>query len=127
GAGAQRVELEVELKRVTSVIELIVAASPGVLISIDTTKSRVAEAALSCGATIVNDVSAGTMDLQMFATAAHHHAPTILMHGYGPEFDKPVIEDYHYDDVVAEVRHFLFDRANRAMKEGIETVLIDPG
>lgn len=127
GAGASQVPVEEELRRVPPVIEAIRSQNDKVLISVDTQKSYVANATLPIGADIVNDVSAGTADAEMFATVAKHRAPIILMHGHGPRFRQSRIEDCKYDDVVSEVREYLEERILLARSAGIETILADVG
>ena len=127
GEGAAYVSIDDELRRVLPVINFLVAEVPNVLISIDTTKAEVARRAIDSGATIINDVSAGTSDGMMFETARELNAPIILMHGYGPEFTKPKIEEYHYEDVSNEVLIWLQGRIRSAQEAGIKMILADIG
>ena len=127
GKGAENVSLEEELHRVLPVIKALVAERPDILISIDTTKSEVARQALDLGATIINDVSGATEDEKMLDLAGEKNAPIILMHGYGPEFTKAKIEDYHYQNVVDEVFDWLKKRIDCAKQKGIDIVLGDIG
>lgn len=126
--GAPRVPAERQLMRVLPVLQrLRRRLPPEVVISIDTTRSDVAAAALSAGATLVNDVSAGRDDPRMFDLVARHGAGLALMHMRGtPE---TMQEDPRYDDVVAEVLTFLIGRAEQAVRAGIarKRLLIDPG
>lgn len=126
GVGARHISEEEELRRVLPVIEAIRITSD-VLISVDTQKASVADAAIEVGATIINDVSAGTADAEMFATAAKRSAPIILMHGHGPGFQLEGIEEYSYDDVVRQVRDYLAERIARAYVAGVREVLADVG
>ena len=127
GAGSQPVTAEEEMARVLPVIEAIRRANKEILISIDTQKSEVAYSAIDAGADIINDVSAGTYDTNILKVAADRHVPIILMHGHGPHFQKPSIEEYVYKDVVAEVREYLAERILAAQNVGIGTVLADVG
>jgi dihydropteroate synthase len=127
GTGAAPVTLDEELRRVLPVIDYLIHKYPEIIISIDTTKSEVAQRALDSGATIINDVSGATEDLQMFDVAKKKDAPIILMHGYGPEFSKVKIEDYHYDNVLKEVFGWLSKRISLAKEKGIKSVLADIG
>jgi len=127
GAGASAITEEEELQRVVPVIEEIRKQDSNILISIDTQKSRVAQAALDVGADIINDVSAGTTDPTILDVAAKHKAPIILMHGHGPNFSKPKIEEYVYSDVVEEAKRYLKERIVAAREAGCETVLADVG
>jgi dihydropteroate synthase len=96
-------------------------------ISIDTTRARVAAAALDAGANMVNDISAGLDDPALLPLVADRKVPVILMHMQGTPAtmqNNPV-----YTDVVAEVKQFLFSRLSYARTIGINTadVLLDPG
>jgi dihydropteroate synthase len=112
--GAEPVPADEELRRVLPVVE---ALAPHVRVSIDTRKPEVAEAAIAAGATLVNDVSAS-----LAPVAAAGGAGWVAMHMQGDPRTMQVAPAY--DDVVAEVRHFLVARAEAA---GVEEVWIDPG
>jgi dihydropteroate synthase len=127
GFGARQVNLDEELNRVIPVIESLIREYPETIISIDTTKSEVAAKAIEAGATIINDVSGATEDSMMLDIAKEKNAPIILMHGYGPEFSKEKIEDYHYKDVVNEVYDWLKERIKAANSKGIKNILADIG
>jgi dihydropteroate synthase len=115
--GATPVEEAEELRRTIPVVE---ALAPHVRVSVDTAKRGVAEAALEAGATILNDVSAS-----LWPVAAACGAGWIAMHMRGTPRTMQV--DPHYDDVVADVRSFLLERATRARDAGVAEVWIDPG
>jgi dihydropteroate synthase len=127
GKGAEPVSLPEELERVIPVIEQIISQRPEAIISIDTVKSEVASRAIAAGATIINDVSAGTEDAEMFIATKKIDAPIILMHGYGPEFSKSRIEEYHYGNVIEDVFLWLRNRIDAAREIGITTILADIG
>ncbi|MGR8997699.1 MAG: dihydropteroate synthase [Gammaproteobacteria bacterium] len=98
-----------------------------ILISIDTTSSEVAKAALAAGANIINDVSAGQNDKAILALAAQTDVPIILMHSQGTP--KTMQDNPYYEDVVQEVIDALKKRINAAIKAGIkkENIALDPG
>lgn len=127
GAGAPPVTLDEELRRVLPVVDYILSDFPDTIISIDTVKAEVARRALDTGATIINDVSGATEDEAMLSVAASIDAPIILMHGYGPEFQKPTIEEYRYNDVVGQVGAWLERRVEQARIAGVRTILADVG
>jgi len=106
-----------ELRRVLPVVE---ALADVVEVSIDTRKAAVARAAVAAGATIVNDVSA-----ELWPVAADTGAGWVAMHM--PADPSVMQQRIHYDDVVAEVRDYLVDRAGRARAAGVRQVWIDPG
>jgi dihydropteroate synthase len=124
---ADSVESAEQIRRVVPIIEAIRQAYPDLLISIDTTQSAVAKAALDAGANIINDVSAGTGDAQMFALAALRKVPIILMHAQGTP--KTMQENPYYDDVVKEVVAYLEHRVNQAIAAGIakDKIVLDVG
>jgi dihydropteroate synthase len=125
--GAEPVDVETELDRVVPVVAgLARLAGDAVPISIDTTKARVAEAALGAGAGIVNDVS-GADDPDLLGVVADHGAAYVLMHRRGTPADMAQRADY--GDVVAEVYEFLAAGLERCVAAGIplEAILLDPG
>ncbi|HVY96009.1 MAG TPA: dihydropteroate synthase [Solirubrobacterales bacterium] len=123
--GAEPVTAEEELRRVAPVIEGLAGA--GVPISVDTSKAVVAAAALECGATIVNDVTALRADPEMAPLCAQRGANVVLMHMLGEP--RTMQANPVYDDVVTEVRDFLAARLEAAVAAGIgaERVWLDPG
>ncbi len=124
--GSDPVPADVERRRVLPVIERLARQLPGLPISIDTRKAEVAAAALEAGATLVNDVTAGT-DPTMFDVVRAAGSGMVLMHMKGEP--KTMQEAPHYDDVVAEVRGYLAERVEAAVFAGIqpERIAIDPG
>jgi len=124
------VPVEEELRRVVPVVEALVRAYPTLLVSIDTVKSAVAQAALDAGAAIVNDVSALRLDPAMAATVAAARAGLVLMHSRGSilEIASYLHADYG-NDVVGQVLIELRDALASAAHAGIrpEATVIDPG
>ena len=126
--GAKPVSASEQIRRVESVIASLRKTLPsGVPISIDTTCSEVAEAAVEAGASILNDVSAGRDDDGMFQLAARKQLPFILMHMQGTPLTMQ--KNPIYSDVVGEITSFLMERACLAQDKGIEkdSIVIDPG
>lgn len=123
--GAARVDADTEIARVVPVIGELVAA--GVPVSVDTTRARVAEAALAAGATVINDVSGGLADPGMVKVAAQADVPWILMHWRGHSRDMDSLA--RYGDVVAEVRDELARRVDAALAGGVDpgALVLDPG
>lgn len=124
--GAHTVLPEVELARVTPVLELL-QRKLRVPISIDTRKAIVAEAALRLGVAIVNDVSALSVDPQMATLVARAACPVVLMHMRGGPEDH--VHFARYDDVVGEVISYLEARAQFALEAGVQAarIILDPG
>ncbi len=117
-----------QIQRVVPVITAIrQQLKSDILISIDTTSSEVAKAALAAGANIINDVSAGQDDEAILALAAQTDVPIILMHSKGTP--KTMQDNPHYEDVIGEVIDALKKRIDVALKAGIrkENIAIDPG
>jgi dihydropteroate synthase len=123
--GASRVDAETEIARVVPVITELTAA--GVVVSVDTTRARVADAALAAGATVINDVSGGLSDPDMVAVAAGAGVPWILMHWRG--HSQRMQELARYDDVVKDVLRELLERVDAAVRAGVDEscLVIDPG
>lgn len=126
--GAPRVPVDTELERVIPLIEAIKKdADLEVLISIDTRKPEVARAALQAGADLVNDVTT-LRDPVMRAACAEAGVPAIIMHMRGdPETMRYSSESHPFIDVVREVRDELEAAANLALRDGVPSVVLDPG
>ena len=125
--GARAVTVDQEIDRVLPVIEAI-KNEFGVLVSVDTYKTRVARAAvLEAGADIVNDISALSFCENMAETIAHLEVPVILMHIKGtPE---NMQKDPFYVDLIRELKQYFHNRIDYALAKGIkkEKLIIDPG
>ena len=124
--GADPVPAEEELRRVIPVIEGIKRES-NVMISIDTYKAQVAEAALAAGAGMVNDISALRFDEGMIDVLVQYDIPVVLMHMQGRP--RTMQENPRYNDVVSDILQFLQERIAAATAGGIpkERLIIDPG
>jgi len=130
--GAKRVGAEEQKRRVVEVIGRVRAAldesgRSDVAISIDTTLSAVAAAALEAGASILNDISGGCEDEGMFKLAATSSAPIVLMHMQGEP--GTMQNNPTYQDAVVEVKQYLLARAEAAMAAGVARakIVLDPG
>ena len=126
--GSDSVPAAEQIERVVPVIAGIRRQlSANIPISIDTTLSAVAEAALDAGANIINDISAGRDDHDLLALAASTDTPIILMHSQGKP--KSMQDNPYYEDVVQEVLTALQACIDAALKAGIknENIAIDPG
>ncbi|MCH8079996.1 MAG: dihydropteroate synthase [Proteobacteria bacterium] len=126
--GSERVNAEEQILRVADTIKSIrEIALEEVEISIDTTLSKVAEVAIDSGASMINDVSAGNDDPQLFELAADRNVPMILMHMQGNPQTMQI--NPVYDDVVEDIRAYLLERVEEAIAAGIkeDNIAIDPG
>jgi dihydropteroate synthase len=123
--GAERVSAEEELSRVIPVIRAL--AQTSATISVDTMRAATAKAAVEAGATIVNDVSGGAADPEMFATVAALGCKYTLMHwrGHSKDMNAKAI----YDDVVVDVIEEVTLQLDKALAAGIkrENIILDPG
>jgi dihydropteroate synthase len=124
--GSDPVPADEELKRILPVLSGLRKQTKS-LISVDTSKSEVAFAALAEGANIINDISALRNDPKMISVAAQTDAPVILMHMKGSP--KTMQHNPHYDNVLLEIKSFLKKKIDLAVKNGInrEKIIIDPG
>lgn len=124
--GAADIPVAEELNRVTHALKIIMKELPGVSISVDTFRSVVAKAAVAdCGACLINDISGGDGDKDMFPLVTDLNVPYILMHMKGIPGnmqDKPV-----YDDVVADILRWFAPRISLLQSEGVKDIIIDPG
>ena len=125
--GAEAVPAQEEMNRVLPVVEAIHAAAPGCVISVDTSKAAVAEAALARGAAVINDVTALRGDPDMARVIARSGAGVVLMHMQGSP--RTMQQNPVYQDVAAEVRAFFAERLEAARAAGIATerIAFDPG
>lgn len=127
---SERVPAQMQIDRVIPVLKAL--RRQGILprkmaISVDTTNGKVAEVAIAYGASLINDVSAGTEDPDMFSVAARNRVPIVLMHMQGTP--STMQDAPSYVDVVSEVISFLQQRIAAALDAGIpeEHIIIDPG
>jgi dihydropteroate synthase len=123
--GADDISVQEELDRLLPVIELITANHPDAFISVDTFRADVAEYAINAGAHIINDISGGQLDEEMFATVAKLKVPYILMHMKG----SPQNMNRHasYKDVFTEVLDYFALRYHQLKQLGAHDVILDPG
>lgn len=123
--GAEDVSPEEEWQRLLPALHIVHEEWPEAIISVDTFRARIAEKAVAAGAHIINDISGGEMDDDMFDSVASMHVPYILMHMQGTPKDMQITP--HYDDVMCEVFRSLGERVERLHEKGIADVIIDPG
>jgi dihydropteroate synthase len=122
---AAEVSVEEELVRVIPVIDCLKREHPDVIVSVDTFRSKVAYRAINAGASIVNDVSGGNLDSQMFATVAGLQVPYVLMHMRGTPATMQKLTNYQH--VVVDVAKELVMKLNLLRQLGVNDVIIDPG
>lgn len=123
--GAAEISEVEEWERVAPVIEKLVAIFPGVRLSIDTFHSDVARQAVQAGACMINDVSGGTLDAQMFETVAELGVPYVLMHMRGTP--QTMTKMTTYQNLVVDVLRELQGKLRVLRSLGVADVLVDPG
>ena len=123
--GANDISIEEELKRVIPAIKKLIKSFPQVHLSIDTFRSEVAQAALEIGVGMVNDISGGTLDNNMFDVVAKHRAAYVLMHMQGTPQTMTTMTKY--DDLLTDVMDFFIDSTNKLKALGVADIMIDPG
>lgn len=123
--GSHEVGKEKEIEQLIPVIQNIRKEFPKAIISVDTWHARVAEQAIISGAHMINDISGGTFDMDMFNTIADLQVPYVLMHTGGRP-DK-MQTNPSYKNVVKEVIYFLSKQLDKLNHMGVNDVIIDPG
>jgi dihydropteroate synthase len=128
--GAKEISLQEEIDRVVPVVQML-RQKPDIFdsipISVDTTRTTVAQAAVAAGADIINDISGATFDSEMLSTVAKLKVPIILMHLRGTPQTMQKMTDYQ--DLIGEIGEFLENRIVAAVAAGIDKsqIIIDPG
>ena len=124
--GSEPVPSQEEIDRVCPVIERVVKET-GLAVSVDTTKSAVAEAAVRAGASIINDISGLTFDPAIAGVAARHKTGLVIQHIKGRP--KDMQNNTEYGDLIQEILDFLTSTAENALNSGVKRdgVIIDPG
>jgi len=123
--GSEFISEEEEKRRVIPVIEKLLKEKSDLILSIDTTKSKIAEIALDYGVKIVNDISSMTLDKNMIKTCSEKDAAVILMHMQGTP--KTMQLNPTYDEVVSDIYNYLFYRIIDIRKNNISKIILDPG
>ena len=123
--GAIHISEEEEMKRLIPAVDAIAKEFPEALLSIDTFRSKVAEAAINAGAYLINDISAGSLDEAMFETVARLNVPYVMMHIKGNP--QTMQENPTYENITSEVINYFTDKIKIAKEHGIKDIIIDPG
>jgi dihydropteroate synthase len=123
--GADMIGAEAELKFAIHAIENVLKRFPEAIISIDTFNSKVAHEAIIAGAAIINDISAGDDDEQMFHTVIQHQVPYIMMHKKGNS--KTMQQNPTYNNVLLEVIDYFVPKIEFLKQNGVADIIIDPG
>ena len=122
---AASVSVEEEKKRLLPVIKLLTKQFSNLIISVDTFRAEIANLAVNEGAAIINDISAGVLDANMFKTIAELQVPYIMMHMRGnPQTMQSLT---NYENLTQELIYYFSERMNKARDLGINDLVIDPG
>lgn len=123
--GAIDISISEERQRVTKAISAIIKAFPEAYISIDTFRSEVAKAAVGSGACIINDISGGSLDSQMFNTVADLNVPYVMMHMKGTP--QNMVRQTSYENLLKDILLFFAERLNELRSKGVKDIILDPG
>lgn len=124
--GANDVSTEEEMNRLRRGLRIIRKLYPDVPVSVDTFRADVARMCIEEeGADIINDISGGMMDRQMFRTVAQLHVPYIMMHMQGTPDSMQLAP--HYDNLRQEVMLYFAERIDRLCQMGVKDIIVDPG
>ncbi|HUH34096.1 MAG TPA: dihydropteroate synthase [Daejeonella sp.] len=116
---------EEEIERLIPALKALIKEYPEAIISIDTFRAAVARAAVDAGAHIINDISGGEMDDDMFKTAADLKVPYILMHMKGTP--QTMVSESQYTDIFDEVFQYFVTRIHALKQLGVIDIILDPG
>ncbi len=122
---AMHISQDEELSRLLPVLELVLKEFPDALISIDTFRSHIADIAVQSGACMVNDISGGSMDEDMFATIAKLQVPYILMHMVGTP--QTMQQNVQYENLIKDIIFYFSKKVFELRKLGVNDLILDPG
>ncbi|HLG35604.1 MAG TPA: dihydropteroate synthase [Bacteroidia bacterium] len=123
--GSTRIDAKTETERVIPVLKNLKKNFPEAIFSVDTYHAAVAEAAINEGASIINDISGGTLDEKMFEVIARYNVPYILMHMQGtPE---TMQKSPSYKNITEEVMNYFSEKISALRSLGINDIILDPG
>lgn len=125
--GAKLITASEEIDRVQPVIEAIMAALPKAYVSCDTIYADTARAAVLAGAAMINDISAGKFDPELFPLLPGLRVPYVLMHMPGSPEDMQQFTDSYGDNVVTAVWDFLAEKMISLRESGVHDIIVDPG
>jgi len=123
--GAEVISETTELERVIPTIEAILKKFPKTIISIDTFRSTVAKISVESGASLINDISGGSLDTDMLATASNLKVPYIMMHMRGTP--QSMAKQTNYENITIEVLKYFSQKLAQARATGINDIIVDPG
>lgn len=123
--GAIHISQDEELSRLLPVLKLVIQEFPDALISIDTFRSHVASEAIKSGACMINDISGGSLDEDMFSVIAKLQVPYVLMHMVGTP--QNMQQNVHYENLIKDIIFYFSQKVFELRKLGVNDIILDPG
>lgn len=123
--GAKEISVQEEIDRLLPVLIKIKELHPTITLSIDTFRATVAEEAILSGAHIVNDISGGHLDSDMFDLIAKYNVPYVMMHMRSTPKDMQLYT--HYEDLIEDIAFYFGERINVLRNMGVKDIILDPG
>ncbi len=122
---AKHISEDEELNRLLPIIELLIKSFPEILISVDTFRSNIAKKSIEIGACMINDISGGTLDKNMFKTIGELQIPYILMHIKGTP--QNMQEEPIYDNIVQDIMSYFAKKVMELRQEKVNDIILDVG
>ena len=122
---AKHISLDEEWQRLEKILQIINKEFPQAILSVDTFRSEIARRSVDNGADIINDISAGNLDLEMFDIIADLNVPYIMMHMQGTP--QTMQDNPHYDCIEKEVSNYFLSKVKLLQHKGLSKIIIDPG
>ncbi len=123
--GAKHISEEEELSRLIPVLNIILEKFPEIIISVDTFRSEIAKKSIAIGASLINDISAGSLDSKMFLTIAKLQVPYIMMHMKGTP--QNMQQNVTYNDLIKDIIFYFSKKINELRVLGINDLILDVG
>ena len=123
--GAHEIDLNEEIDRIASTIQLLKNHFKNIIISVDTYRSSVAEMALSFGADMINDISAGKLDDNMINVISKYNVPYIIMHMVGTP--ATMSKNTDYTDLMSSMLDYFVEAIGNLRQAGVKDIILDPG
>ena len=122
---AKHISHDEEWQRLEKTLQIINKEFPKAILSVDTFRSEIARRSVDNGADLINDISAGNLDLEMFDTVAELHVPYIIMHMQGTP--QSMQDNPHYNCIEKEVVNYFYVKIKTLEQKGVNNIIIDPG
>lgn len=122
---AKHISHDEEWQRLEKTLQIINKEFPQAILSVDTFRSEIARRSIDNGADIINDISAGNLDLEMFDIVADLNVPYIMMHMQGTP--QTMQDNPHYNCIEKEVVNYFLNKVKTLQQKGLSKIIIDPG